>query len=103
MIYIDPPFATENDFNSGDGKKAYTDKRKNSEFIEFLRKRLILAKEILADDGSIYVHLDWKKAHYIKLVLDEVFGESNFINDIIWYYRRWTAPSSYFQRYHDII
>jgi site-specific DNA-methyltransferase (adenine-specific)/adenine-specific DNA-methyltransferase len=54
--------------------------------VEFLRRRLILAKEILADDGSIFVHLDWKKAHYIKLVMDEVFGEKNLVNEIIWAY-----------------
>jgi adenine specific DNA methylase Mod len=61
LIYIDPPFATESDFQSNKGQKAYTDKAKGAEFIEFLRRRLMLAREILADDGSIYVHLDWKK------------------------------------------
>lgn len=84
LIYIDPPFATEEDFRGSKGEKAYTDKIKGAEFVEFLRRRLIVAKEILADDGSILVHLDWKKVHYIKLVLDEVFGEENFINEIIW-------------------
>ena len=103
LIYIDPPFATESDFNTGEGKKAYADKAKGAEFVEFLRKRLIVAREILAEDGSIFVHLDWKKAHYIKLVLDEVFGENNFLNDIIWYYRRWNIASNLFARNHDII
>ncbi|MDD4760394.1 MAG: DNA methyltransferase [Bacteroidaceae bacterium] len=60
LIYIDPPFATSDDFQSKDGAKAYTDKKKGAEFIEYLRKRLLLAKEVLADDGSIYVHLDSK-------------------------------------------
>jgi len=103
LIYIDPPFATESDFNAGNGQKAYTDKAKGAEFVEFLRKRLIVAREILSDDGSIFVHLDWKKAHYIKLVMDEVFGENNFLNDIIWYYRRWNIASNLFARNHDII
>lgn len=103
LIYIDPPFATESDFNTKEGYKAYADKTKGAEFVEFLRKRLLVAREILSDDGCIYIHLDWKKAHYIKLVLDEVFGENNFLNDIIWYYRRWTAGSNSFQKMHDNI
>jgi site-specific DNA-methyltransferase (adenine-specific)/adenine-specific DNA-methyltransferase len=86
LIYIDPPFGTDSDFASDNGKKAYTDKAKDADFIEFIRRRLIVAKEILADDGSIFVHLDWKKCHYIKLILDEIFGENNFVNEIIWHY-----------------
>ena len=84
LIYIDPPFATESDFKNKDGAKAYSDKAKGSEFVEFLRKRLIVAKELLADDGSIYIHLDWKKTHYIKILMDEVFGENRFKREIIW-------------------
>ena len=103
LIYIDPPFATTDDFKNKDGAKAYSDKKKGAEFVEFLRRRLILAREILADDGSIFVHLDWKKAHYIKLIMDEVFGENNFLNEIIWYYRRWNIASNMFARNHDTI
>lgn len=83
LIYIDPPFATKSDFMK-DKEKAYSDKVAGSKFIEFFRKRLIFLREILADDGSIYVHLDQKKGHYIKNVLDEVFSEGNFKNEIIW-------------------
>lgn len=83
LIYIDPPFATKQDFMK-DKEKAYRDKVIGAQFIEFLRKRLVLMREILADDGSIYVHLDWKKGHYIKAIMDEVFGEHNFQNDIAW-------------------
>jgi len=82
LIYIDPPFATKQDFMK-DREKAYRDKIIGAQFIEFLRKRLIFMREILADDGSIYVHLDWKKGHYIKAIMDEVFGEHNFIRDIV--------------------
>lgn len=82
LIYIDPPFATKQDFMK-DREKAYRDKVVGAQFIEFIRRRLILLHEVLADDGSIYVHLDWKKCHYIKAVLDEVFGEENFRNEII--------------------
>jgi len=84
LIYIDPPFATESDFTGSEGQKAYTDKTKDSDFVEYLRRRLFLAKEILANDGLLFVHLDWKKGHYIKVVLDEVFGERCFNNEIIW-------------------
>ena len=83
LIYIDPPFATRQDFMK-DKEKAYQDKVLGSQFIEFLRRRLVLLREVLADDGSIYVHLDTKKSHYLKAVLDEVFGEENFQNEIIW-------------------
>jgi adenine specific DNA methylase Mod len=83
LIYIDPPFATRQDFMK-DKEKAYRDKVFGAQFIEFLRRRLTVLREILADDGCIYVHLDSKKGHYVKAVLDEVFGEENFQNEIIW-------------------
>lgn len=86
LVYIDPPFATMQEFQGADEQKAYQDKVTGARFVEFLRKRLILLRELLANDGSIYVHLDWKKAHYIKVVMDEVFGDNNFRNEIIWHY-----------------
>jgi len=93
LIYIDPPFATKQDFMK-DREKAYRDRLIGAQFLEFLRKRLILLREILADDGAIYVHLDSKKGHYVKSILDEVFGEENFINEIIW--KRQTAKGGAF-------
>jgi DNA modification methylase len=86
LVYIDPPFATMQEFQGSDEQKAYQDKVTGARFVEFLRKRLILLRELLAQDGAIYVHLDWKKAHYIKVVMDEVFGDNNFRNEIIWHY-----------------
>ncbi len=77
LIYIAPPFATKQDFMK-DKEKAYRDKVLGAQFFEFLRRRLILRRVILAADGSIYVHLDWKKRHCIKAVLVEAFGEENF-------------------------
>jgi DNA methylase len=103
LIYIDPPFATRQDFMK-DKEKAYRDKVLGAQFIEFLRRRLILLCEILADDGMIYVHLDYKKSHYMKAVLDEVFGEENFQNEIIW--ERTNAhnmPTKTFARAQDTI
>lgn len=87
LIYIDPPFATQEEFQTKEGAKAYSDKKKGAEFLEFIRRRLILAKEILAPDGAIYVHLDQKMGHYVKVILDEVFGKNNIRNEIIWCYK----------------
>ena len=101
LIYIDPPFATEDEFQTKEGIKAYNDKKKGAEFVEFLRRRLILAREILADDGSIFVHLDQKMSHYIKLVLDEIFGKNNFVNEIIVCYSGPTNQKNNFPRKHD--
>jgi len=84
LVYIDPPFATKQDFRGTQDQKAYQDKVAGAQFVEFLRRRLVLIREILADDGSLYVHLDQKKAHYAKVILDEVFGEQSFRNEIIW-------------------
>lgn len=85
LIYIDPPFSTRKDFKAyGEEQKAYSDKLSGSIFLEWLRERLILLRELLSDDGSIYVHLDNKKSHYIKVIMDEVFGENNFRSAITW-------------------
>lgn len=84
LVYIDPPFATKQDFKGSQDQKAYQDKIAGANFLEFLRKRLIFLRELLSEDGSIYVHLDWKKGHYVKTLMDEVFGEHNFLNEIIW-------------------
>ena len=105
LIYIDPPFATKQDFMK-DREKAYRDKIIGAQFIEFLRKRLILLREILADDGSIYVHLDWKKGHYIKAIMDEVFGEHNFQRELIWTLKGASGYKSLVNNYvrgHDTI
>lgn len=103
LIYIDPPFATTDEFQNKEGAKAYQDKKKGAEFVEFLRKRLIVAKEILADDGSIYVHLDSKMSHYIKIIMDEVLGKNYFINEIIWNYATGGASKEFYGRKHDVI
>lgn len=93
LVYIDPPFATGSDFtiakdrastvsHSRSGSVAYSDRLKGTEFVEFLRKRLILLKELLSARGSIYLHIDYKIGHYVKIMMDEVFGMDNFRNDI---------------------
>lgn len=104
LIYIDPPFATKQEFKvNGEEQVAYADKLSGSEFIEFIRKRLILAKELLSNDGVIFVHLDQKMVHYIKVIMDEIFGKNNFRNEIIWKYFGPTSTDKNFPRKHDII
>lgn len=103
LVYIDPPFATKQDFSNKDAK-AYSDKLAGAEFLEWLRKRLILLREVLSDDGSIFIHLDWHKAHYIKVLMDEIFGEGNFRNEIIWHYGTYVGNTkNNFPRKHDSI
>ena len=93
LVYIDPPFATGSNFtitedraatvsNSRRGAVAYFDRLTGFELIEFLRKRLVLLKELLSASGSIYLHIDCKVGHYVKVMMDEVFGMENFRNDI---------------------
>ena len=98
LIYIDPPFdskaeykktiqlrgkTVENDRTAFE-EKQYTDIWTNDEYLQFMYERLILLRELLADDGSIYVHCDWRVNSYLRLVLDEVFGMGNYRNEIIW-------------------
>lgn len=93
LVYIDPPFATGGNFtitdgrattisNSRNGDVAYSDRVSGNDFIEFLRQRLILLRELLSEQGSLYLHIDYKIGHYVKVMMDEVFGIENFRNDI---------------------
>jgi len=103
LIYIDPPFASESDFKGDKGQKAYSDKTKGAEFVEYLRRRLIVARELLADDGSIYIHLDEKKSHYIKIILDELF---KFQREVVWrigWLSGYKTKAKNWIRNHDVI
>lgn len=80
LIYIDPPYATRSNFHSREQEHAYQDNLSGSHYLEFLRQRLIVMREILANDGSIYVHLDENMAFPVKVVMDEIFGADNFRN-----------------------
>ena len=89
LIYIDPPFATNNTFRMGSTISAslseniaYNDKFSLQSYLEFLYYRLILMREMLSQKGSIYVHTDCKIGHYVKILLDEIFGRECFVNDI---------------------
>jgi len=94
LIYIDPPYSTNQDFRIGyertatvssshEDRVAYKDKLLGVDYLNFLHDRIVLLREILADDGSIYVHVDVKIGHYVKILMDKIFGEENFINQIV--------------------
>lgn len=93
LIYIDPPYATNTVFRhnakrtatvsaAADADIAYLDTRQGAEFLEFLRDRIIFLYELLAPHGSMFLHIDYKIGHYVKVIMDEVFGAENFRNDI---------------------
>lgn len=85
LVYIDPPYATNSVFQSRDQRDAYADLLQGAQFVEFLRERLLVIRELMANDASIYVHLDDNMAFEIKMVMDEVFGKDHFQN---WITRR---------------
>ncbi|HHV81020.1 TPA: site-specific DNA-methyltransferase [bacterium] len=107
LVYIDPPFATGADFkfkvqigeeaeeitkeHSIIEEKAYRDTwgKGLDSYLQMMYERLVLMKELLAENGSIYVHLDWHVGHYVKVMMDEIFGYENFRNEIVW--RRMTG------------
>lgn len=101
LIYIDPPFDSKADYkkkikmkNTGTAlsdtstfeEKQYGDIWTNDEYLQFMYERFILIRELLSERGSLYVHCDWHKVHHLRMVLDEVFGPSNFRNEVIWWY-----------------
>lgn len=119
LIYIDPPFDSKADYRTKVNlpgvaleqrptvieQFAYSDTWSDgtASYLAMITPRLILMRELLADTGSIYVHLDWHVGHYVKLVLDEVFGKDNFTNEIIWKRSEAHSDSSAFGAVHDVI
>ena len=121
LIYIDPPFAVQSDFTinveiengAADEKEptlieelAYRDTWKNGldSYLSMMRDRLVLLKRLLAPTGSIYVHCDWHAGHYLKVLMDEVFGYENFVNEIIWYYyNKMQGNINRFASDHDVL
>ncbi len=103
LIYIDPPFSTKTNFVVSEeristisapkkGAIAYSDKLFGEEFLEYIRERIILLYELLSERGSFYLHIDTKVGHYVKIILDEIFGEENFIGEIT---RRKSNPKNF--------
>lgn len=98
LIYIDPPFDSKADYkkkiqlkgkqvtsdSTAFEEKQYTDIWSNDEYLQFMYERLILMRELLSDTGSIYLHCDTNRGHYLKCILDEIFGNNNSRSEIIW-------------------
>lgn len=117
LIYIDPPFDSKADYKkkiqlrghsltndqNAFEEKQYTDIWTNDEYLQYIYERLILTRELLADTGSIYVHCDWHKSHYIRCLLDEVFGPESFVNEIIWQRISAHPDSTFYGQVHDTI
>ncbi|MEK7099367.1 MAG: DNA methyltransferase [Patescibacteria group bacterium] len=119
LIYIDPPFDSKADYSHKikiDGTEmtkepsvierlAYKDTWAGGtdSYLDMLYPRLQLMKRLLAPDGSIYVHLDWHIGHYVKVMMDEIFGKDNFINEIVWAYTGPRKAGRYFTRKHDVV
>ena len=104
LIYIDPPFKTERVRTSRHGPRY--DDRFNGEmhdYLGFLVPRLAQTYRLLSAKGSLYVHLDWRAAHYVKVELDRIFGPDNFLNEIIWAYRTGGRSARRFARKHDTV
>ncbi|WP_015060300.1 site-specific DNA-methyltransferase [Acinetobacter johnsonii] len=98
LIYIDPPFNTEHD------SFKYNDKFNESTWLTFMKNRLEIARDLLSVSGTIYVHIDHNEGHYLKVLMDEIFGRQYFRNEIIWRYSGWNKKLNYgFEKRHDSI
>ena len=120
LIYIDPPFDSKADYRTKitlPGNEitqkpttfeqfGYSDlwQKGTVSYLEYMYPRLLLMRELLSDKGSIYVHIDWHVGHYIKILLDDIFGKENFVNEIVWDKGfRGTESKTIYQHAHDII
>lgn len=121
LIYIDPPFDSKADYRTKitlpgtmiDQKPtvleqfAYSDTWADgtASYLAMITPRLVLMRELLSETGAIYVHLDWHVGHYVKIVLDEIFGRDNFRNELVWYYynKMPDTRNRMFPRSHDVI
>jgi site-specific DNA-methyltransferase (adenine-specific)/adenine-specific DNA-methyltransferase len=119
LIYIDPPFDSKADYikkvkirgQQIEGElpgvleeKQYTDIWGNNEYLQFMYERLLVMKELLSDNGAIYLHCDYHKAHQLRCLMDEVFGEENFLNSIVWMFStRSSIKSTWKRTHHDIL
>src|SRR5690606_5302308 len=84
---------------------AYSDtwEKGTASYLEMITPRLVLMRELLADTGSIYVHLDWHVGHYVKIVMDEIFGKDNVLNEIVWWYNSGGGTKRRYGRKHDTV
>lgn len=119
LIYIDPPFDSKADYRTKITvpgatieqrptvieQFAYSDTWSDgtASYLAMITPRLVLMRELLGDAGSIYVHLDWHVGHYVKIVLDELFGSNNLINEVVWRYGKMSNATRRFPQNHDVL
>lgn len=117
LVYIDPPFDSKADYKktitlhgktaSSDGtsfeEKQYTDIWSNDEYLQFIYERIIILKELLKDTGVMFLHCDWHKSHLLRSILDEIFGQNNIVNEIIWQRFNFRADGKKFGCVHDTL
>lgn len=117
LVYIDPPFDSKADYKktitlhgktaSSDGtsfeEKQYTDIWSNDEYLQFIYERIIILKELLKDTGVMFLHCDWHKSHLLRSILDEIFGQDNIVNEIIWQRFNFRADGKKFGCVHDTL
>ncbi len=116
LIYIDPPFDSKADYKKiiqvkGSSttsdlsifeEKQYTDIWTSDEYLQYMYERIILMRELLSDNGSLYLHCDYRRSHHLRCILDEVFG-GHIANEIVWCYTRPSRVTDYFPRVHDTL
>ena len=117
LVYMDPPFMTgdrfymrvrvgEDEWRSGRGSLAlesFSDKMSREDYLALLRRVLTLCRRLLRDDGMIFVHIDYRAHPHVRLLMDELFGEENLLNEIIWVYQSGGRSVRHFSRKHDVI
>ena len=109
LCYIDPPFFSNRNYEIVWGNsyetRSFGDRFAGgiSHYTEWMEERIKIIYKKLKPTGSFYLHCDWHASHYLKIVCDKIFGYNNFRNEIVWWYKRWSAASNNFQRMHDSI
>jgi len=109
LIYLDPPFFSNRHYEVIWGDEAEVRSFKDrweggmNVYIEWMKDRVAKMYDVIKDTGSFYLHCDWHASHYLKVMLDDIFGYLNFRNEIVWHYRKWSAGFKQFQRNHDVI
>jgi DNA modification methylase len=105
LIYADPPFCSGRDRRAATHAQTFDDRwaRGIEEYLEFLLPRLIEFRRLLSQRGTLYVHLDWRAVHHVRVRLDEIFGPENFLNEVVWSYRTGGVSRKWFARKHDTL
>lgn len=117
LVYLDPPFQTgekftmrvrvgENDWKNGRGSlplETFNDSLSREEFLQLMRGVLTRCHALLRADGMLFLHIDYRTHPYLRLMMDEIFGEDNFLNEIIWVYQSGGRSMRHFSRKHDVI